>query len=167
MGDINSLWNLLVIVVFMEFMSEPLFYCYRRSTEVSRSEVPSCFCFTVTTMRSDCCSSTQGYKILNKNLSWLPKIFKHFKSLPYWNESIVYTGVYKKKKRSSSWLANSVVSDLHCLLRSEYLSSFWYHLERCFNFIIFFCVEVLRPSQPNGVMSSAVSLPNHTFTGQA
>ena len=32
---------------------------------------------------------------------------------------------------------------------------------------IFVCVEVLRPSQPNGVMSSAVSLPNHTFTGQA
>ena len=29
------------------------------------------------------------------------------------------------------------------------------------------CVEVLRPSQPNGVMSSAVSLPNHTITGQA
>ena len=32
--------------------------------------------------------------------------------------------------------------------------------------ILFVCVEVLRPSQPNGVMSSAVSLPNHTFTGQ-
>ena len=31
----------------------------------------------------------------------------------------------------------------------------------------FVCVEVLRPSQPNGVMSSAVSLLNHTFTGQA
>ena len=31
----------------------------------------------------------------------------------------------------------------------------------------FVCVEVLRPSQPNGVMSSAVSLPNHTFTVQA
>ena len=29
------------------------------------------------------------------------------------------------------------------------------------------CVEVLRPSQLNRVMSSAVSLPNHTFTGQA
>ena len=29
------------------------------------------------------------------------------------------------------------------------------------------CVAVLRPSQPNGVISSAVSLPNHTFTGQA
>ena len=32
---------------------------------------------------------------------------------------------------------------------------------------LFVCVEVLRPSQPNVVMSSAVSLPNHTFTGQA
>ena len=32
---------------------------------------------------------------------------------------------------------------------------------------LFVCVEVLRPSQPNGVMSSAVNLPNHTFTGQA
>ena len=32
---------------------------------------------------------------------------------------------------------------------------------------LFVCVEVLRPSQPNEVMSSAVILPNHTFTGQA
>ena len=32
---------------------------------------------------------------------------------------------------------------------------------------MFVCVEVSRPSQPNGVMSSVVSLPNHTFTGQA
>ena len=32
---------------------------------------------------------------------------------------------------------------------------------------VFVCVEVLRPSQPNRVMLSAVSLPNHTFTGQA
>ena len=31
----------------------------------------------------------------------------------------------------------------------------------------FVCVEVLWPSQPNGVMLSAVSLPNLTFTGQA
>ena len=29
------------------------------------------------------------------------------------------------------------------------------------------CVKILWPSQPNGVMSSMVSLPNHTFTGQA
>ena len=27
----------------------------------------------------------------------------------------------------------------------------------------FVCVEVLRPSQPSGVMTSAVSLPNQTF----
>ena len=32
---------------------------------------------------------------------------------------------------------------------------------------LFVIVEILRPSQPNGVMSSEVSLPNHTFTGQA
>ena len=32
---------------------------------------------------------------------------------------------------------------------------------------LFVCVEVLRPSQPSWVMSSAVSSPNHTFTGQA
>ena len=31
---------------------------------------------------------------------------------------------------------------------------------------LFVCVEVLEPSQPNGVMSSTVNLPNHTFTGQ-
>ena len=30
----------------------------------------------------------------------------------------------------------------------------------------FVCVEVLRPSQPNGVMSSAVSFPNHTLLGR-
>ena len=29
------------------------------------------------------------------------------------------------------------------------------------------CVEVLQPSQPNGIMSSTISLPNHMFTGQA
>ena len=34
-------------------------------------------------------------------------------------------------------------------------------------FSIFVCVEILRLCQPNGVMSSAVSLPSHTFTGQA
>ena len=33
--------------------------------------------------------------------------------------------------------------------------------------VLFIYVEVLWPSQPNGVMSSVVSLPNHTFTGQA
>ena len=31
----------------------------------------------------------------------------------------------------------------------------------------FVCVEVLRASPIKGVMSSAVSLPNHTFTEQS
>ena len=29
--------------------------------------------------------------------------------------------------------------------------------------VLFVCVEVLQPSQPNWVMSSAVSLPNHLY----
>ena len=36
------------------------------------------------------------------------------------------------------------------------LTDFRTSIVRC----LFVCVEVLRPSQPNGVMSSAVSLPN-------
>ena len=32
--------------------------------------------------------------------------------------------------------------------------------------VIGVCVEVLRPSQPNGVMSSAVSLPNTRLLGR-
>ena len=32
---------------------------------------------------------------------------------------------------------------------------------------IIICLRFYGPSQPNGVMSSAVSLPNHTFTGQS
>ena len=36
----------------------------------------------------------------------------------------------------------------------------------CIHVCLFVCVEVLRPSQPNGVMSSAVSLPNHTLLGR-
>ena len=48
---------------------------------------------------------------------------------------------------------------LHCIIT---FSSLYKSTGRAF-----VCVEVLRPSQPNEVMSSAVSLPNHTFTGQA
>ena len=46
---------------------------------------------------------------------------------------------------------------------SMQLTSTCAHTEIC----LFVCVAVLRPSQPNEVMSSTVSLPNHTFTGQA
>ena len=52
--------------------------------------------------------------------------------------------------------------------RRRFLKVFPIQMHREANLTLpFVCVEVLRPSQPNGVMSSAVSLPNHTFTGQA
>ena len=38
---------------------------------------------------------------------------------------------------------------------------FGINFTRLRNALLFVCVEVLRPSQPNGVMSSAVSLPNN------
>ena len=51
-------------------------------------------------------------------------------------------------------------------IRSTFQNLWAQNIINCL-FADFVCVEVLRPSQPNGVMSSAVSLPNHTFTGQA
>ena len=69
----------------------------------------------------------------------------------------------------SAFLLNAVCSKRKSLLPSVKIIFFYSRLisERRQNFSEFVCVEVLRPSQPNGVMSSAVSLPNHTFTGQA
>ena len=48
----------------------------------------------------------------------------------------------------------------------QFLSNNWSYRVIFGTCEVFVCVEVLWPSQPNGVMSSAVSLPNHTFTGQ-
>ena len=56
--------------------------------------------------------------------------------------------------RRNIWIHNS---------RQE---SLWIHII-LFLLLLFVCVEVLRPNQPNGVMLSVVSLPNHTFTGHA
>ena len=62
------------------------------------------------------------------------------------------------------------------ILKETFLKKFGQNIFNClavnaifqlFPLYVFVCVEVLRPSQPNGVMSSAVSLPNHTFPGQA
>ena len=63
---------------------------------------------------------------------------------------------------------------------SSLFVSWWFYMWHLFCYVsyvafvphLFFlqclvCVEVLRPSQPIGVMLSAVSLPNHTFIGQA
>ena len=55
------------------------------------------------------------------------------------------------------------------ILFVSHLSFFGTSRRLCYVFVEpnwFVCVEVLRPSQPNGAMSSAFSLPNHTFTGQ-
>ena len=56
--------------------------------------------------------------------------------------------------------------DLHCLPSSMqiYNSNLDQVTTLAENFV---CVEFLWPIQPNGVMLSTVSLPNHTFTGQA
>ena len=58
-----------------------------------------------------------------------------------------------------------LLEQIHCGRSSPY--SFPPVILKLSILVLLFCVEVLRPSQPNGVMSSAVSLPNHTFTGQA
>ena len=77
----------------------------------------------------------------------------------------------------------SAVSDLglHCLPVSLGVSSFQWvknilsflyihpkqmlYIPSLLQLCLSVCVKVLWPSQPNGV--STVSLPNHTFTGQA
>ena len=66
-----------------------------------------------------------------------------------------------KKNDCKNFASEHKIWEVACLI-SDYLS-----LSLCLCVCLFVCVEVLRPSQPNGVMSSAVSLPNHTFTGQA
>ena len=43
----------------------------------------------------------------------------------------------------------------------EILSGYSFYQE-----LLVVCVEVLPPSQLNGIMSSMVSLPNHMFTGR-
>ena len=61
-----------------------------------------------------------------------------------------------------------LMNKVHVLIKqSSYLRSVFYNEMETGKMLRFVCVEVLRLSQPNGVMSSAVSLPNHTFTGQA
>ena len=79
--------------------------------------------------------------------------------------------------QSNELLALLGIEDLDLILKERSLC--WYGHVECSNSAIksacdiqvdgclFVCVEVLRPSQPNRVMSSAVSLPNYTFTGQA
>ena len=82
------------------------------------------------------------------------------RNLKIWMFTIVYHNV-------------KVIYDLYILMSQAFcffihMIMSWYSPFQCLPTLsLFVCVEVLRPSQPSGVMSSAVSLPNHTFTGQA
>ena len=67
------------------------------------------------------------------------------------------------KERQFKWIPTRYAFIVCSICSSTALST----LLRSCQASLFLCVAVLRPSQPNGVMSSPVSLPNHTFTGQA
>ena len=83
------------------------------------------------------------------------------------------TVLFKKKKKM--FLANlqkySPLLPCHIFgVCKSHLNSFsipvLFKLMIFLGLVLFVRVVVLRPSQPTGVMSSAVSLPNYTFTGQ-
>ena len=60
--------------------------------------------------------------------------------------------------------------DLPCSLRPDQNLSCLPLIQKCLDTPTgseIVCFEVLRPTKTNEVMSSAVTLPNHTFTGQA
>ena len=67
------------------------------------------------------------------------------------------------KESSVEDFMRSIFNHVYAILFSDFLFKSVY-CEYLFDFV---CVEVLRPSQPNGVLSSTVSLSNHTVTGQA
>ena len=66
------------------------------------------------------------------------------------------------------WLSQNLhigVKISHKLCQNTEFNIFKKHMLWIF-VCLFVCVEVLWPSQPNGVMSSAISLHNHTFTSR-
>ena len=66
------------------------------------------------------------------------------------------------------WLSQNLhigVKISHKLCQNTEFNIFKKHMLWIF-VCLFVCVEVLRHSQPNGVMSSAISLHNHTFTSR-
>ena len=79
-----------------------------------------------------------------------------------WQRGIVESGSFQLSTLMTD-TPGDLVWDLPCLQQASYLEG----APLIWMLPLFVFVEVLRPSQPNGVMSSVVSLPNHTFTGQA
>ena len=81
-------------------------------------------------------------------------IWPKFKASSTWNcWKVIYIKKNKQQCRQLQ-IPLVVLGLIHVFVSSE-----------CSEYSV--CVEVLRPSQPNRVMSSAISLLNHTFTGQA
>ena len=52
-------------------------------------------------------------------------------------------------------------------IRADCVDSSSFYIACLLGNFLFVCVVFLQPSQHNGVMSSAIRLPNYTFTGQA
>ena len=81
---------------------------------------------------------------------------------PNWGASNEYSCFLHDKKFSGKWILVGQEDFDQLLVRGQVIK-----FDNFSTLSLFVCVEVLRPSQPNGVMLSAVSLPNHTFIGQA
>ena len=104
------------------------------------------------------------------------------KSSQNWRQDLFQMWKLYRRRRTPSWLL-SISGVIRILMRVIRLTNG--KPCRCYNtcgymvfmtwvislnnlsVMFFVCVEVLRPSQPKGFMPSAISLPNHTFTGQA
>ena len=99
-----------------------------------------------------------------------------------WVENMSYVQLREEQFKDSNvgvvliWLENYHHTSVRELqLSSPETRSIWFLRDQLsiqdgvgyYDWSLFLCVEVLWPSQPNGVMSCAVSLPNHTFSRQA
>ena len=82
-------------------------------------------------------------------------------TLLFCQRSVGYIKEFWNRANSVRILCKSVGNQETDLLITSYFE------DNTTDVLLFVCVEVLWPRQPNGVMSSVVSLPDHTFTGQA
>ena len=128
------------------------------------------------TKRSDCNKQHMDLKNCNRGtafclmLSTLGNIYSADNILKYLSYFSEKTGFDISCKLSPlETICMKCQNPIFFFLFSFFFSLFfWKSWKKIMNlFCLFVCVEVLRPSQPNGVMSNVVSLPNHTFTGQA
>ena len=125
---------------------------------------------TLNSLESDsqmCCSSSLCFDVtITRSATEKQNAFNQ-----YLQDNPNYLNMQDKANRVAPDQTPQNVASIRVYTVSHSSSSFMAHQQTSSNFTLvmlnFVCVEVLRPSQPNGVMSSAVSLPNHAFTGQA